>query len=315
MSTFVPIRIPEDERIRRAQGFFDTHRLRQLRTYYPEDSLVDVSKEDDVNCWSDPPILIKKLWDLLPFCHHISAWDFNTFESEILSEIESACQEQFLYWALSEASNINNYPAETILLWNSDDYFWFVHVPGRRQHLIERIQGGERLRYLERFHLNYERVQIQFHELHVITEEGQPSLVSTEGIEFTCTFNTWDNSPWTTRVITEEPSLNPVRFHRPPTEPTFDLDLAGFAEAIELRANELRANNPPSFGTTPPLKTGPKAKQVYHQAIRGLLLQTLLLLVVGEIPSTKDRRETGVPVQESCALADIDLIPHLLHLV
>jgi hypothetical protein len=123
MNIHLPIRIPEEERIRRARTLFDTHRLRQLQTFYPGDSLCDASQDKEVSCWSDPPHILSKLRDLLPFGKVTSAWDFSDFQDQVLEKVSDASQEQLLYWHLADAATVNNYPAESALLWTKDDYF------------------------------------------------------------------------------------------------------------------------------------------------------------------------------------------------
>ena len=54
-------RILEQEQVRRAQANFESHRERQLQTYYPEETLDDASQDPLVESWSDPPLVINKL--------------------------------------------------------------------------------------------------------------------------------------------------------------------------------------------------------------------------------------------------------------
>jgi hypothetical protein len=178
VSTFVPPHISEDKCIQHARNLFDTHRFCQLRTYYPEGSLCDASQEQEVSCWSDPPHILKKLFDLLPFGKVIFPWDFSDFQNSVLDQIANASQEQLLYWHLADAATVNSYPAETILLWTKDNHFWFIHIPPWRQFFIERIRSGEQLRYLERFHLNHNQVQLTFQELHLIRRKQLSTSVT-----------------------------------------------------------------------------------------------------------------------------------------
>jgi hypothetical protein len=165
VSTYTPIHISEDECIRRARNFFDTHRLRQLRTYFPENSISDASQDLKVSCWSNPSHILTKLRDLLSFGQVTFPWDFIDFQNRILELIYSASQEQILYWHLADAATVNNYPAETVLLWTKDDYFWFIYIPSRREFLIQQLLAGEHLRYLEKFHLNHDQASVTFQEL------------------------------------------------------------------------------------------------------------------------------------------------------
>ena len=115
-------RILEQDRVRRAQANFESHRERQLQTYYPETTLVDVSQDPLVASWTDPPFVLRKLQELLPFSQVLGSQEYDYLVDQTLPRIVEAAQEQLLYWHLSSATNVYNYPADAILLWNSDTY-------------------------------------------------------------------------------------------------------------------------------------------------------------------------------------------------
>ena len=235
MSRFAPVHIPEDERILREQFFFESHRHHQLQTYYPEESLVDASRDELVSCWSDPPVILKKLREELPFGRVTAPWDFETFRDQVLERISSYSLEQFLYWHLAQSATVNNHPAETVLLWVKDDYLWFIHIPPCRQEYIQCILAGERLRFIERFHLNYDQIQINFQELRLVTRgEDSYDLVITNGVEYTYK---WDTEVWETTLQNCDNFIDPEVFHHPPETPE-DQELLEFAEAIDLRNQE-----------------------------------------------------------------------------
>jgi hypothetical protein len=139
---FLPPAIAEEERVRRAQALFETHRQYQLQLYYPPESLYDTTEDPLVDSWMGPPLILKKLRDLLPFGQTIRPEFFNNFTTLTLPEIAAAGREQLLYWHLADATTVNNCPAESILLWNSDDAFWFLHVAPREEELIQSILDG-----------------------------------------------------------------------------------------------------------------------------------------------------------------------------
>ena len=214
--------------------------------------MCDASQDEAVSCWSDPPHILTKLRDLLPFGKVTFAWDFSDFKDQTLEKIAEASLEQLLYWHLADATTVNNYPAETSLLWTKDDYFWFIHVPPNRQEFIRRIQEGDRLRYLERFHLNHDQVQVTFQELRLISREGQHSLVITEGVEFTYK---WDSAFWETSLQNNQPLVDPSIFHLPPVQPD-DPEILEFAAAAQFREEERNRqvqvpSLPPSSPPTP----------------------------------------------------------------
>ena len=142
-------RILEQDRVRRAQANFESHRERQLQTYYPEETLVNVSQDPLVESWTDPPFVLRKLRELLPFSQVLGPQEYDYLVDQTLSRIVEAAQEQLLYWHLSSATNVYNYPADAVLLWNSDTYLWFLQVYPEQDTLIRRILRGERIKYLE----------------------------------------------------------------------------------------------------------------------------------------------------------------------
>ena len=97
--------------------------------FYPESTLIDASYNELVDCWSDCPTVLQELRELLPFGQVLPSGRFEDFVDLNLPNIAKSAQEQLLYWHLSEATALNNHPVETLLLWNSDDYFWFTHIP------------------------------------------------------------------------------------------------------------------------------------------------------------------------------------------
>ena len=141
--------ILEQDRVRRAQANFESHCERQLQTYYPEETLVDVSQDPLVESWTDPPFIVRKLQELLSFSQVLGSQEYDYFVDQTLPRIVEAAQEQLLYWHLSSVTNIYNYPADAVLLWNSDTYLWFLQVYPDQDSLIRRILGGENIRYLK----------------------------------------------------------------------------------------------------------------------------------------------------------------------
>ncbi len=100
----VPSVLTEEQRRECARANFETHRLRQLNQYYPDLAIRDISKDSQVDCWCEPPVVLTYLFYLFEF-------------GEALYE-ES-------YNALVE-----------LLLWTNTDYLWFIHVPPRQEQYI-----------------------------------------------------------------------------------------------------------------------------------------------------------------------------------
>ncbi|KAH9175056.1 hypothetical protein EDB89DRAFT_1904239 [Lactarius sanguifluus] len=122
--------LTEEQHMARARAQFNTHRDQQVRRYYPDTSIYDLSQSTRVDCWADPPLVLKNLVNLFEFGE---TWDHNTFNDfqDDLSAIVDACNNQLLFWHLSDIT------IEQLVLWTKSDYFWFNHIPPRRNYLIQ----------------------------------------------------------------------------------------------------------------------------------------------------------------------------------
>ncbi|KAH9162059.1 hypothetical protein EDB89DRAFT_2080039 [Lactarius sanguifluus] len=191
-------------------SLFDTHRDRQLRRYYPSTSYYNISESSRIDSWVDPPLVLKSLVNLFEFGETWDTYAFNDFQDD-LSAVVDACNDQLLFWHLSDRT------PEQLVLWTKSDYLWFNHIPPRRDYLIQQLQAGNSVRYLDRFRLSYEEIEIAFHEIRVVDREGPPSLVITEGTELTYS---WERATWETTLNNPDHNLvNPRIYHEPPTDP------------------------------------------------------------------------------------------------
>ena len=247
--------ILEQEQVRRAQANFESHRERQLQTYYPEETLVDVSQDPYVESWTDTssPLVLRKLQELLPFSQVLGSQEYDYLVDQTLPRIVEAAQEQLLYWHLSSVTNIYNYTADAVLLWNSDTYLWFLQVYPDQDSLIQRILGGENIRYLERFRLDYSEIQLSFLEIRLVTKSGNHRLIITEGREHTYQ---WTRSYWENTLENPDHRLvNPEVRHFPPAS-LEELSLSRFSSegaTTQEQVNErlLDQDLPPSSPPSP----------------------------------------------------------------
>ena len=93
--------ITNEERNRREQLLFETHRERQLEALFSRESIVDVINDQSALCWSETTQVVKRLRDLLPFGRILAPSGFEVFLNRDLSRIVDAAQEQLLYWHLA----------------------------------------------------------------------------------------------------------------------------------------------------------------------------------------------------------------------
>ncbi|KAH9179075.1 hypothetical protein EDB89DRAFT_1901127 [Lactarius sanguifluus] len=163
-----------------------------------------------IDCWADPPLVLKDLVNLFEFGE---TWDHNTFNNfqDDLSAVVDTCNDQLLFWHLSDITT------EQLILWTKSDYLWFNHIPPQRDYLIQQLQAGNSVQYLDQFHLSYKEIEITFCKVWVVDREGPPSLVITEGTELTYS---WESATWETTLNNPDHSLvNPCVYHEPPTDP------------------------------------------------------------------------------------------------
>ena len=156
-----------------------------------------------------------------------------------------------MYWHLSEATSLNNYPVEILLLWNSDDYFWFTHIPPREERLVQQIQEGSRFCYLERFRLDYSEIQATFQEIRLVSYDQGHRLVITEGKEYTYK---WSTTTWETTLENPDHSLiNPRIHHLPPQQPanTQVLEVLEQEEALPPSSPPSTSDSVSGWGDTP----------------------------------------------------------------
>ncbi|KAH9166362.1 hypothetical protein EDB89DRAFT_1910773 [Lactarius sanguifluus] len=154
--------------------------------------------------------MLKSLVNLFKFGETWDTYTFNDFQDD-LSAVVDACNDQLLFWHLSDRT------PEQLILWTKSDYLWFNYIPPRRDYLIQQLQAGNSVRYLDRFRLSYEEIEITFYEIRIVDREGPPSLVITEGTELTYS---WERATWETTLNNPDHNLvNPHVYHEPPTDP------------------------------------------------------------------------------------------------
>ncbi|KAH9163509.1 hypothetical protein EDB89DRAFT_1912599 [Lactarius sanguifluus] len=134
--------LTEAQHVARARAQFDTHRDRQLHRYYPSTSYYNISESSRIDSWVDPPLVLKSLVNLFEFGETWDTYAFNDFQDD-LSAVVDACNDQLLFWHLSDRT------PEQLILWTKSDYLWFNHIPPRRDYLIQQLQAGNSVRYLD----------------------------------------------------------------------------------------------------------------------------------------------------------------------
>src|SRR6266702_1371553 len=207
----VPSALTEEQQREYARMNFETHRLWQLNWYYPNLVICDISKDSQVDCWCEPPVVLTHLFYLFEFGKALYEESYNALVED-LQGIVDAANEQLLYWHLADVS------ANQLLLWTNTDYLWFIHVPLRQEQYTQQLQNGLRIRYLDHFRLDYKGIRLTFQEIRLVSRDSPPRLVITEGTELTYS---WTTAVWETTLTNPKQNLvNPRVYHDPPLSPT-----------------------------------------------------------------------------------------------
>ena len=174
-------RLTFDQAYRR---FFDKyyqvlHRIIRLQFYDPRARVHDFSTDTLVrsDSWLTP--VLTRLRRSLPFGQlfdndlHLSHW-FNA-ERNI---VQSAVEEQHLFWFLQRPSGVHWEPIQTTNLWLELELFWWNIVQVHKEHLIEQILAGHRIYYLERFITTPYQTRLHFAQLVLLQENPLVPLYS-----------------------------------------------------------------------------------------------------------------------------------------
>ena len=218
-TTRTPERI-EARQLIRSYNLFQTHRQRQLDLWYPERELIDLQDDPKADCWSQHSLVYKKLRELLPFGVFLVPEYYHRIVDENLESIVTAAQEQLLYWHLAQATTPLGEPVEILTICENEDYFWFEHVPEDRRTILAYLLEEERIRYLTRFHLTHEKIEIAFNEIRLVTvdpllpESERYRFCITDGREYTYQ---WTQGIWeVTLANPDQDIIDPRDWHYPP---------------------------------------------------------------------------------------------------
>ena len=183
-----------------------------------------------VQTWSPANRLRERLWSRLPFGKELTDIEYQDCVNT-LGEIKDEACEQLFYWhTAGPLASRENGPVEEIILFHNTDYLWFHHIAPVQQHIKQRIiDNGDRIRFLDFFHLDYDKIELLFKEIRVSpTRFGSVLLpIQTPYRLVICpgrshTFR-WNTNFWETSLENPDPSLtNPTDYKLPPVAPNSD---------------------------------------------------------------------------------------------
>jgi hypothetical protein len=182
--------------------------------------------------WSPPTQLLRSLWRYIPFGRHLAPEDYDDVINN-LHLLKEQAREQLFYWYTAGplATNLQGSPVDSLTLFIESERFWFQHIAPIQQYLKDQIHQGRRIRYLERFHLDYDRIELSFNEIRISQIQfgtfppiiqAPYRLVICPGREYTFR---WPTNFWETGLENPDSNLvNPTEYRLPPTSqfPFFD---------------------------------------------------------------------------------------------
>ena len=120
-------------------------------------------------CWSEHHLVPQDLLDVLPFGCPFGAISFYRYIDYQLVDILTAARRCTAYWLLSSAHNFDQTPVTQLSLFYDKTFFWHYYVPSIRQEIITQIQAGHRIRFLSRFYISENKVEVEFNEIQLQT--------------------------------------------------------------------------------------------------------------------------------------------------
>jgi hypothetical protein len=163
--------LPHEETALHVFNAFSIHRRQVLDDFWDESEFIQIRLEPTVETWSSPTQLLRSLWRYIPFGRHLAPEDYDDVINN-LHLLKEQAREQLFYWYTAGplATNLQGSggsPVDSLTLFIESERFWFQHIAPIQQYLKDQIHQGRRIRYLERFHLDYDRIELSFNEIRI----------------------------------------------------------------------------------------------------------------------------------------------------
>ena len=278
---------------------FAPHRAALRTQLFPESTLVNTSTHRAVNCWTADSRVFKPLLDALPFGVILRADHYANFRDHALNLIPDLARKQLLFWQLDRPLTLGE-PIQALTLAEEEANLWHEHVVPNEFEYQQALVGGERLRFLTCFHLDYTRIRITLAGVRLrSTPEpfGQTSyaFVQCDDREYTYV---WTEQRWDVSIDSNDPrTVNPEIFSVPaPLRPSDNLGVpvtfvsnARYAVAPQytLRSRKLRLGRP--------LKTLDTQLRPFRVLVQTRSLR--LQLPTRHTPDTREHRPVDAPCQ------------------
>ena len=180
-------------------------------TLYQE---VNLDHEYQLTTWSEIHVAPKGLIDKLPFGRLFSTTSFYHYTDYELPFIVEEAQRTWAFWVSSGIINQNQIADQNFHIFFNETFLWFYQIPPHAEEIKRQIRQGNRVRFLRRFWLSTERIEVEFAEIRLLNSHADWELVYADNKQYTYE---WDTQIWETNIINPELSaINPRTFQRPP---------------------------------------------------------------------------------------------------
>ena len=154
-----------------AANAFHPHSRRIQEIYFGGEFLSDLRQDPLIEYWCENPYLFASLRILLPFGRILSRAQVDYLVAPYrTTRLANNCSTQILYWYLARAhASPLGQPVSHIAIYPELDQFWFNYVASNSQRIKDRLLGGHRVFYLQRFTLSHDSIDLEFGELRLIT--------------------------------------------------------------------------------------------------------------------------------------------------
>jgi len=132
---------------------FEPHCDHFKRSYFPKSFLVNTNLTPSISCWTAEPQVLGSLFEALKFGILLRADEHNALVNR-LPDIANYAREQLLFWQLKQPLTLGK-PVQALTLTESESHLWNTCIIPQEEEFQLAILGGERLRFLSHFHLDY----------------------------------------------------------------------------------------------------------------------------------------------------------------
>jgi hypothetical protein len=160
--------LPHEEITLQVYNVFSIHCRQVIDKFWDESEFVQLRLEPTIETWLPPTQLLRRLWRHLPFGRHLGPEEYNDLISN-LHILKEDTREQLFYWYTVGplASNLQGSPIDSLALFIESNHFWFQHITPVQQFLKDQVQLERRIRYLERFHIDYNCIELSFNKIRI----------------------------------------------------------------------------------------------------------------------------------------------------